>query len=40
MLNYMIGQIKSPKKVATPFPPLNFSHIGKRCPRKTSNADN
>ena len=31
---------KIPKKVATPFPPLNFSHIGKICPRKTSNADN
>ena len=31
---------KIPIKVATPFPPLNFSHIGKRCPRKTSNADN
>ena len=31
---------KIPIKVATPFPPLNFNHIGKRCPRKTSNADN
>ena len=31
---------KTPIKVATPFPPLNFSHIGKMCPRKTSNADN
>ena len=31
---------KTPIKVATPFPPLNFSHIGKICPRKTSNADN
>ena len=31
---------KIPKKVATPFPPLNFSHIGKICPRKASNADN
>ena len=30
---------KIPKKVATPFPPLNFSHIGKRWPRKTINAD-
>ena len=31
---------KIPKKVATPFPPLNFNHIGKICPRKTSNAEN
>ena len=31
---------KTPIKVATPFPPLNFNHIGKMCPRKTSNADN
>ena len=31
---------KIPKKVATPFPPLNFNQIGKRCPRKTNKADN
>ena len=31
---------KIPKKVATPFPPLNFNQIGNRCPRKANNADN
>ena len=24
-----------PKYVATPFPPLNFTHIGNKCPKKT-----
>ena len=24
--------IVTPKKVATPLPPLNFNHIGKQCP--------
>ena len=24
-----------PTYVATPFPPLNFNQIGKRCPKKT-----
>ena len=32
--------IKIPKYVATPFPPLNFSHNGKRWPRKDAKADN
>ena len=30
---------KTPKYVATPFPPLNLSHIGKICPKKTINAE-
>ena len=28
-----------PKYVATPFPPLNLSHIGNKCPKKTTKAD-
>ena len=32
--------IKIPKYVATPLPPLNFSHNGKRWPRKDAKADN
>ena len=31
---------KTPRYVATPLPPLNFSQIGKICPRKTIKADN
>ena len=29
----------TPKYVATPFPPLNFNHTGKICPKKTTSAD-
>ena len=29
-----------PKYVATPLPPLNFNHNGKRWPRKTAKHDN
>ncbi len=29
-----------PKYVATPFPPLNFNQIGKRCPKKANIQDN
>ena len=28
-----------PKYVATPFPPLNFSHTGNKCPKKTNNEE-
>ena len=28
-----------PRYVATPFPPLNFSQIGKRCPKNTDRDD-
>ena len=28
-----------PKYVATPFPPLNFNHIGNKCPKKAQRAD-
>ena len=28
-----------PIKVATPLPPLNFSQIGKMCPKKEARAD-
>ena len=30
---------KIPIKVATPFPPLNLSHTGYKCPKKTIKAD-
>ena len=30
---------KIPKYVATPFPPLNFSHKGKRWPKKADKHD-
>ena len=29
---------KTPKYVATPFPPLKFNQIGKICPKNTVNA--
>ena len=32
--------IKIPRYVATPFPPLNFNHIGKTCPKKARRHDN
>ena len=32
--------IAIPKKVATPFPPLNLSQIGKQWPTKALNAEN
>ena len=28
-----------PRYVATPFPPLNFSQIGKRCPKNANRDD-
>ena len=31
---------KIPRYVATPFPPLNFSHTGKRCPKNANRDDN
>ena len=33
--NWIDKAPSTPKYVATPFPPLNFSHIGKTWPRKT-----
>ena len=30
---------KIPRYVATPFPPLNFSQIGKTCPKKANRHD-
>ena len=37
--NWIDNAPNTPKYVATPFPPLNFSHIGKICPKKTTRAD-
>ena len=31
--------IRTPKKVATPFPPLKFSHTGNKCPKNASNPE-
>ena len=39
-LNWSDKANNIPRYVATPFPPLNFSQIGKRCPKKVSNDDN
>ena len=36
---YRLIQQSIPTYVATPFPPLNFSQIGKTCPKKTHNED-
>ena len=36
---YKLIQQSIPTYVATPFPPLNFNHIGKTCPKKTAIED-
>ena len=38
-LNWIDNANKIPKYVATPFPPLNFSHTGKICPKNTTRQD-
>ena len=37
---YILMQQSIPTYVATPFPPLNFNQIGKRCPKKANRQDN
>jgi len=37
--NFREMAIIIPRYVATPFPPLNFSQIGKICPMKQERAD-
>ena len=39
-LNWIDNANNIPRYVATPFPPLNFNHIGKRCPKKANRHDN
>ena len=38
-LNWIDKANNIPKYVATPFPPLNFSQTGKRCPKKVNRQD-
>ncbi len=35
----ILSAINTPKVVATPFPPLNFSQIGNMCPKTAKIAD-
>lgn len=35
----MLSAINTPRVVATPFPPLNFNHIGNMCPKTAKIAD-
>ena len=39
-LNWIDKANNIPKYIATPFPPLNFNQIGKRCPKKAIRQDN
>ena len=38
-LNWIDKANNIPRYVATPFPPLNFNQIGKRCPKNANRAD-
>ena len=39
-LNWIDKANSTPRYVATPFPPLKFSHTGNKCPKKTIRHDN